>query len=277
MIGRIISADLFRLGKQKSTWIIPVATFAIAFMFGCLNGLVYGNASWLSELHGAMQEGMASIGGDSSGMSLIFNAQFPSLAEYVVASFQRESVIAIIIFASVYTSSVKRNGYSKNIARVYNTFSYNVSQAVILLGYSILITLLNLCANVASASIFFEGIEPGNFGSLLLYFVVTALLHWAACLMIVIVCDAFRNTTVGIIVGCLYTGLFASLLSAGINALIGLMVKTEFTVNHLFPYMYSLALKYNDTGSYLYGVALSAVYAVVFFLLKMIVRKKDIA
>ncbi len=276
MIGRILSADLYRLGKQRSTWILPLATFVLAFIFGCLNGFIYGNASWLTEIHGLMQDGMSSLNGSES-LSLIFNAEFPSLADYVVLSFQRESVIAIVIFVSVYTSAVKRNGYSKNIARVYNTFSYNASQAIVLLGYSVLITLVNMCANVASASIFFEGIEPGNFGSLVLYFTVTALLHWAACLMIVLLGDTFRNSNVCIIVGCLYTGAFASLLYVGINYLISLIGQTDFQINHLFPFAFSLIMKYDVASSYVYGAALAAIWAVLFFVLKPLVRKKDIA
>ena len=277
MTGRILSADLLRLGKQRSTWILPLATFVIVFIFGCLNGMIYGNAPWLNELHGMMKEGMSTLDGSSDSMAIIFDAEFPSLADYVVMTFQRESVIAIVIFASVYVSAVKRNGYSKNIAGIYNSFSYNVSQAIVLLGYSIMITLINLCANVASASIFFTGIDPGNFGSLLLYFVVSALLHWAACLMIVIVSDAFKSPTVAIVVGCLYTGAVASLLYTGLNALIDLLVKTDFRVNHLFPFAFSIIMKYDVPESYVYGAAIAVIYAALFFVLKLLIRKKDIA
>ncbi len=278
MIGKILSADLYRLGKQKTTWIIPLVTFVVIFVFGCLYGILYGNVSWLDGIHRSMKESMNSV--DASGeMANLFQLPDMSLAEYIVFIYQEVnlSVIAIIIFTSMYVSAVKRNGFSKNVASVYNTFPYNVSQAAVLLGYSVLLTLVSFLANVASASIFFEGIEPGNFGSLLLFFVVIALLHWAACLMVALLCDLFKNTTVGIVVGCLYTGFFAVLLYAGINALIGLIATTDFRINHLFPFAFSLIMKYDVSSSYLYGVALAAIWAVLFFVLKPLVRKKDIA
>jgi hypothetical protein len=280
MIGRMLSVDIYRLGKQKSTWIIPLATFAIIFVFGCLYGLIYGNASWLDGIHKSMIDSMNSVDG-SGAMAGLFNIGVTSLAEYVVFIYQTQevnlSVIAIIIFVSMYVSAVKRNGYSKNVAAQYNTFPYNFSQAAGLLGYSVLLTLIALCANVAAAPIFFEGIEPGNFVSVLLFFLVTSLLHWAACLMIVLICDMFRNATIGIVVGCLYTGFFATFLYAGINALIGLIAETDFRINHLFPFAFSLIIKYDDTWSYVYGAALAIIWAILFFVLKPLVRKKDIA
>ena len=276
----ILSADLYRLGKQKSTWILPLATFVIAFLFGMLYGAIFGNASFLNDFHDMMKQGVSSVGGTTGAgqggdVAFMFSAEFNSLADYVATVFEHESFIAIVIFVSVYASAVKRNGFVKNIGRRYNSFQYNASQAIIILGYSVLITFVNLLATVSSALIFFEGIEPGNFWSLLSYFLIVALLHYAASLMIVILCDFFKNNNAGIIIGCILGALSKTLCDL-LNALIKLIADTGFTINHLFPFAYATSMRYGVTSSYLYGLALAAIYTVLFFLMKIPLKKKDV-
>jgi len=55
----ILMADLFRLRKQKSTWIFPLVTFIVLFLFGCIKGFLLGNAGWLKVFHEAITGGIS--------------------------------------------------------------------------------------------------------------------------------------------------------------------------------------------------------------------------
>lgn len=277
----ILMADLFRLKKQKSTWIFPLVTFIVLFLFGCIKGFLLGNAAWLKVFHEAITGGLSAIEeqaglGSMNLFSTLLGSNYSNFASYITSTFQRDSIIFLILFVSVYVAAVKRNGFSKNIGFTYNTMKYNLCQALVLLAYSFIITITNLLAVVLSSIIFFENIEFGNVGTFILYFIIVALLHWAECLMVVLMCDTFRNPSTGIIIGCLYTGAVASFLCEAVNIIFETIVKTDFRLNHIMPYGFSLIMRYDSASSYLYGFALSALYVLIFFAGKFIIRKRDI-
>ena len=278
----ILTADLFRLKKQKSTWILPLVTFIVLFIFGCIKGLLLGNASWLRVFHETINGGIAAIGKEAGiiegdNFLSILGGNYPNLASYITSTFQRDSITILVIFVSVYAAAVRRNGFAKNIGSVYNTFKYNVSQAIIILGYSFLIMAVNLCAVMLSSSLFFENMEFGNIGSFILYFVIAAMLHWAECLMVVLMCDYFKSPTTGIVIGCLYTGAVASFLCSAVNLVLEAVAKTDFRLNHIMPYGFSLIMRYDNAASYAYGIALSAIFVLIFFGGKALIKRKDIA
>lgn len=278
----IMAADLFRLKMQKSTWILPLVTFIVLFLFGCIKGFLLGNASWLKLFHDAINGGISAIEqqagvGSLDGFSSILGGNYPNLASYITSTFQRDSITIMVIFVSVYVAAVRRNGFVKNIGSVYNTFKYNVSQAIVLLGYSLLIMVVNLCAVMLSTAIFFENMEFGNVGSFVMYFIIVAVLHWVESLMVVLMCDYFKSPTTGIIIGCLYTGAVASFLCSVVNLVLEVAAKTDFRLNHIMPYGFSLIMRYDSLPSYLYGIALSAIYLLVFFGGKALIKRKDIA
>lgn len=277
----ILSADLFRLRRQKSTWLIPLLTFIILFLFGCIKGFLVGNAGWLKLFHEAINDGLSTVEqqtglGSLGDLSSILGGSYPDTASYIASSFQRDSIMSLVIFVSVYAAAVRRGGFVKNIGKLCNSFGYSLTQAVVLLGYSVIIMAVNLCAVWLSTLLFFEKTQFGNAGSLILYFLITALLHWAECLMVVLMCDWFKSPTTGIIIGCIYTGAAASLICSVVNLVFELAFKTGFKINHIMPYGFSLIMRYDSAPSYLYGVGLSAVYLLIFFAGKALIRKKDI-
>ena len=196
------------------------------------------------------------------------------MATYITSTFQRDSIVVMVIFVSVYVAAVRRNGYVKNIGLIYNSARYNVCQAIVLLGYSFLIVAVNLCAVLLSSILFFENIEFGNVFSFVFFFVIVAILHWAESLMIVLMCDYLKNPTTGIIIGCLYTGAVASFLCSAVNIVFEVILKTDFRLNHIMPYGFSLIMKYDSFSSYLYGIALSVIFVLIFWFGKIIIRKK---
>ena len=279
----VLSADLYRLSRQKSTWLLPVFTLLAVFLLSCLNGFLFGNAPWVKEIHEAIASGAAQVddqaglNGSLSSVSMLFGGTFKSTADYITTTFQRDTMIVLVLFVSFYAASVRRNGFCKNIGKIYNSAVYNISQALVILAYSLVIIFVNLGASLLASTIFFTGMEFGNAGSLLLYFLITGVLHWAEALMVVLMCDFFKNPSTGVIIGCLYNGLIVSLACSLLNSLFAMVLKTDFKLNHIMPYGFSMIMKYDDTKSYLYGVALAAIYVVIFFIGKALVRKKDVA
>lgn len=99
----IMAADLFRLKKQKSTWILPLVTFIVLFLFGCIKGFLLGNASWLKLFHDAINGGISAIEqqagvGSLDGFSSILGGNYPNLASYITSTFQRDSITIMVIF-----------------------------------------------------------------------------------------------------------------------------------------------------------------------------------
>ena len=277
----ILLSDVYRLKRQKSTWILPLATFVVMFLFGCIKGFLLGNAAWLKAFHETMLEGISAIEtqtgvGSLNVFSSLLGSRYPDFATYVTSTFQRDSILFLIIFVSVYCAAVRRNGFSKNIASVFNSTRYNVSQALVLLCYSFILIAANLLAVMLSSVIFFEDMAFGGVGAFILYFVITAILHWAECLMVVLLCDRLRSPSAGVVIGCLYTGAVVSFVCEAVNIVLETVVGTAFRLNHIMPYGFSLIMRYDSASSYLYGVALSAIYVLIFFAGKYLIGRRDV-
>lgn len=217
----LIRADLFRVIKSKSTWVILVIAFLGAL--GTLALSTYFIEADLTEI---------TTSDHGSGLTITVPEDSPvygvtSIKELVESFFTGTSgVMFIIIFAVLFTGGNSRSGYNKNIAGIVNhKYKFVLSEALIICLFTALIIILFTGAAIIGGLVFFDNLTFTGFASVLPFLGLQLLLRSGFGLVVAAFTEISRSNLVSLLVWVIYGGGFGITL---INLIDGLVNRLGF-------------------------------------------------
>ena len=280
----ILRADLYRLFKQNSTWIILlVAVLLFAFLGGTI-GFMTGDAPWLKRIFQQISTQLSAYSSEPSDyqqleevLEIVNSMKAGSIAQFIGLALSSDLMILITAFIAVFSSSAKRTGYIKNLYSEYPYPKFFFSQALILLFYSLILVLVAAVTMGVVSFFFFKSLPFGNPFSFALFLLMKALLVWTFGLLVMLLCDVTRKGTSGLIIAIVYISVGSGIIYQMLDAVIVSVFKIDFYIEYCTPLGSMTLLTYGDTKTYLAAAIVVVIYAAVVFLEEILfVRKKDI-
>ncbi len=212
----LLRADLFRMMKNKNTWVI--IGIAVIFTFASLALMSYfintdqtglGTADHGSGLTIEIPEGSPMLDATSLG----------GLVESLFAG--NTVVVMIIIFAVLFAGGNIRSGYIKSIAGVGgHKYKFLLSEGVIVCLFTAVLIILLTGAAVIGGLVFFDNLGFAGFSRVLPYLGLQFIMLSGLGLVVIAFTEISRSNLVSLLVWIIYTGGFGLSIIGLIEGLI---------------------------------------------------------
>lgn len=212
----LIRADLFRMIKSKSTWVILLIVF-----LGALGTLALSAYFIEADLAGF------ATSDQGSGLTITIPEDSPafsvtSIKELVESFFtDNTGVMFIIVFAVLFTGGNIRTGYNKNIAGVVgHKYKFVLSEALIICLFTALTIILLTCAAIIGGLAFFDNLTFAGLASVLPFLGLQLLLRSGLGLVVAAFTEISRSNLISLLVWVIYSGGFGLTLISLIDGLV---------------------------------------------------------
>lgn len=212
----LIRADLFRMIKSKSTWVILLIVF-----LGALGTLALSAYFIEADLAGF------ATADQGSGLTITIPEDSPafsvtSIKELVESFFtDNTGVMFIIVFTVLFTGGNIRTGYNKNIAGVVgHKYKFVLSEALIICLFTALTIILLTCAAIIGGLAFFDNLTFTGLASVLPFLGLQLLLRSGLGLVVAAFTEISRSNLISLLVWVIYSGGFGLTLISLIDGLV---------------------------------------------------------
>ena len=277
----LFSAELYRLLKQKSTYIILGLCLFFMMLNSSLMGFLLGNADWLKEIYeNLMNSGVMNYydTGTSQQLMAIFNAQASSTAEFIAVNLRGDIVFFIAAFEACFYAAEKKHGYIKNLAFRYDRPKIFLTHSILGLIFTAVLTILSTVFVGLISNIFLKGVDFGRFWALAGYVGVLILLYWTLLNFILICIDLFKSTTAAMALVFVYLSLGSELLYSLIDVILGAAFNASVSIRFFTPVGSLSVISFGDSKSCWTSVLCAVVYSAIAYLIEFFsMRNRDLA
>ena len=279
----VLKAQLYRFRKQKSSFVILIIGLIFASVMAFSVGALLGNtplAVKIQEMVAASVQNSGNIYNQAMNaeiLDMIANYELSSIAAYISIGLSGDLLFILFLFIIYFTNATIRNGYLKTILPNIRRSWLFFSDAIILLGYTVVLVLIYLIVFSLFSPLFFVNVPFGNTVSFVIFVILKILLLFVSGLCIIMTTDLFIKRPRMIIVSALYitmiSGIFYNLLNVIAKALFG----SGAEAGYILPMGALTLLNYGNTVSYISGLIVSVVYLVLCVLVEvLVIPKKDL-
>lgn len=232
----MLSMDLYRFRKTKSTYIIYIIFVALMAMVSFI------------------------LNSSASVDSKVVLSDYNSLIVYLLTG--NTSILLLVIFAAMFVNAEFNSGYIKNImGDVPKKSNYVASKCMILMIYTAIFIVTGLVSAVICGKML--GItEWGNVGTTIAYLGLMYLLNVSFCFLILFATILVRNSAASTSIGVIYTLLAGNLLYTIINYLVNKIPGVD--AFNILKYTVYGNMNYLNTASKASDFVRAAVVAVIF-------------
>ncbi len=262
----IIRSELYRMRKNKSTWVILIILLILMFIVAISDGFVFGNAPWVKEMMGNLSAAVSAGMGDFSFNELfamlgLMNCK--SIAEFITYSMRRMDIIFFIaVFITCFTVPKRHTGFVKSTAGMYPNHWFSFSDILMILLFSFLIEFVTALSSLSAAFICFEDTPFGDPVSFAVYFVLHVLLVFVSGVAMNCVTQIFKGGFgVVLIIG--FSVMFSSIVYSAADTILGALTGSDLRIEALTPVGNITDLEYNNWNQYFRAMLVIVAYGLM--------------
>ena len=275
----ILRSAVYRLTRMKVRWVLLLITFGMTCMTAAALGILYGNASFITEFRGYMNTVYAEMGltNPFTEFREIYDLNVENIFGFSTLSLTRELAFISTIFTVRFSVSLRNSGFVINLYPSSDRSYFFWSDALILFVYNLLLVLVTAGTGLIVFFVFFTGLPWGDAGMYLLHLILYALLLTTLQLLVCSFCRRSRGRTGGVLSSLLYVGLLSTVLYSGIDSLIQSVFNTDFYIEYILPLGNLELISYGKTDTYLAAAFVIVLFISFDIILELLVNKnKDV-
>ena len=276
----LFTAEIYRLFRQKSTYIILILSFVFLTFNACMLGLALGNAPWLQEIHdnlltsGVLEEyyGSAFLEQYQQVMAL----RPDSAAEFIALNFRGDLVFFLAFFSLCFSASEKKYGFVQQYAPLHKRARLFTVHSLILFLFSACMLVLSFFGILLASQVFFMKMPFGNGLLLLGYLLVLLIIYAAVGNLMLVVFDLIRSTRLAGILIFFYLLIGSSFLYSLLDTVFS-GVGAASSVRIMLPVGSLSVISYTNPGTIAASVFPGVVFLGLTFLLELFYfRRRDL-